>query len=170
MPDTTWTRRKPRTDRVTSLGPSKRTATSCKWTRPSRTRGSCLAPSAYRPAGLRRRSRRFAIRLRPEHSPTWNLLGVPLARQRKPSEAEACFRRVLQLQPGHPEATRNLERARREQMDSADAGPAGSGSAGPFVRRLVPAAHNHASKAGSPRRRPGFARRPGPSRCRRRAE
>ena len=71
---------------------------------------------------------RRAIRIRSEHAPTWNLLGVSLAGLGRPGEAEACFRRVLQIQPRHPEAARNLERARRAQ----------GGALGADVGRLLP--------------------------------
>ena len=57
-----------------------------------------------------------AIRLEPVDPRSWNLLGVVLATMGRAAEAERCFRSVLQIHPGHAEAARNLERARRHRL------------------------------------------------------
>ncbi len=56
-----------------------------------------------------------SVRLRPDDAPTWNLLGVTLAKRQRHGEAEACFQRVLQLNPRDAEARGNLMRVRMVQ-------------------------------------------------------
>jgi predicted O-linked N-acetylglucosamine transferase (SPINDLY family) len=56
-----------------------------------------------------------SVRLRPDDAPTWNLLGVTLAKRLRHGEAEACFQRVLQLNPRDAEARGNLMRVRMVQ-------------------------------------------------------